>query len=154
MASSASSLSDILRDHQASQLEQRRTTEQLRKEAVQDIGDLCDTATTSLSAQVGQVLDNQKKIESLARDSAHLVQQHARSTAKWTKLVDQFNGALKELGDVRNWAQVIERDMLDVAATLEIVHASLNPPATSSSPAEHPEASPSLGSSRSASNLK
>ncbi|KAJ1964771.1 hypothetical protein GGI12_001214 [Dipsacomyces acuminosporus] len=126
---SNSSLSDILREHQTSQLEQRRATEQLRKEAIQDIGDLCDTATTSLSTQLGRVLDNQKKIESLSRDCAHLVQQHVRSTAKWTKLVDQFNGALKELGDVRNWAQVIERDMLDVAATLEIVHASLNPPA-------------------------
>ncbi|KAJ2815917.1 hypothetical protein IWW50_006675, partial [Coemansia erecta] len=76
--------------------------------------------------------------------------QHTRSTTKWTKLVDQFNGALKELGDVQNWAQVIERDMLDVAATLEVVHASLNPPAD----APVDRAQPSLHPSRSASNLR
>ncbi|KAJ2236550.1 hypothetical protein IWW45_001718, partial [Coemansia sp. RSA 485] len=76
---------------------------------------------------LSRVHNNQREIESLSRDCAHLVQQHVRSTAKWTKLVDQFNDALKELGDVRNWAQVIERDMLDVAATLELVHSSLHP---------------------------
>ncbi|KAJ1955919.1 hypothetical protein EC988_001615 [Linderina pennispora] len=123
-----SSLAEILRDHQATQAEHRRATDELRRAAVQDVGDLCDTATTSLSSQLSRVLENQREIESLSRDCAHLVQQHARSTAKWTRLVDQFNGALKELGDVRNWAQVIERDMLDVAATLELVHGSLNPP--------------------------
>ncbi|KAJ2718548.1 hypothetical protein GGI07_005701 [Coemansia sp. Benny D115] len=126
-----SSLSDILRDHQSAHHEHKRATEQLRKDAVRDIGDLCDTATTSLSAQLTRVLTNQREIEALSRDCAHLVQQHVRSSTKWVKMVDQFNGALKELGDVRNWAQVIERDMLDVAATLEIVHSSLNPAAAS-----------------------
>ncbi|KAJ2900013.1 hypothetical protein IWW38_000721 [Coemansia aciculifera] len=126
MASSGQ-LSDILRDHQAGQAEQKRASEQLRKDAVRDIAGLCDSATSSLSSQLTRVLENQREIESLSRDCAHLVQTHARSTAKWTKLVDQFNTALKELGDVSNWAHVIERDMLDVAATLELVHASLNP---------------------------
>ncbi|KAJ2441989.1 hypothetical protein GGF42_007109 [Coemansia sp. RSA 2424] len=130
MASSAPNsalLADILRDHQASQAEHKRASEHLRKDAVRDIGDLCDSATASLSAQLTRILENQREIESLSRDYAHLVQNHTRSTAKWTKLVDQFNTALKELGDVSNWAHVIERDMLDVAATLELVHASLNP---------------------------
>ncbi|PIA14538.1 hypothetical protein COEREDRAFT_46789 [Coemansia reversa NRRL 1564] len=152
MASSSPSpaLTEIVREHQGAQLEHRRHTENLRKTAVRDIGDLCDVATTSLSTQLGSVLENQREIESLARDCAHLVQQHVRSTTKWTKLVDQFNGSLKELGDVQNWAQVIERDMLDVAATLEIVHASLNPSADT--PTDCVRAS--LSPSRSMSNLR
>ncbi|KAJ1924729.1 hypothetical protein IW146_000219 [Coemansia sp. RSA 922] len=129
-ASATPLLADILRDHQGSQTEHKRTSEQLRKDAVRDIGDLCDSATASLSAQLARVLENQREIESLSRDCAHLVQNHTRSTVKWTKLVDQFSTALKELGDVSNWAHVIERDMLDVAATLELVHASLNPSST------------------------
>lgn len=28
----------------------------------------------------------------------------------------------KELGDVQNWAEVIEKDMRDIAMTLEFVH--------------------------------
>ncbi|KAJ2783769.1 hypothetical protein H4R18_001521 [Coemansia javaensis] len=146
-----SSLSDLVREHQGAQAEQRRQTEQLRRAAARDIGALCDAATAQLSAQLSAVLDNQREIESLSRDCAHLVQQHVRSTAKWTKLVDQFSGALKELGDVQNWASVIERDMLDVAATLEVVHSSLNPPAPGS-PADRLR-SP-LAPSRSASNLR
>ncbi|KAJ2005455.1 hypothetical protein GGI04_001963 [Coemansia thaxteri] len=126
-SSAAPQLGDILRDHQGSQAEQRRATEQLRRDAARDVGVLCDAATTQLAAQLARVHDNQREIESLARDCAHLVQTHTRSAAKWTRLADQFTTALKELGDVTNWAHVIERDMLDVAATLELVHASLNP---------------------------
>ncbi|KAJ2823155.1 hypothetical protein IWW50_003905, partial [Coemansia erecta] len=79
-SSSSPALSELVREHQSTQLEHRRNTEQLRKTAVRDIGDLCDTATTSLSAQLSRVLDNQREIESLSRDCAHLVQQHTRST--------------------------------------------------------------------------
>ncbi|KAJ2810778.1 DNA-directed RNA polymerases I, II, and III subunit RPABC3 [Coemansia furcata] len=129
-AAATPQLADILRDHQGSQAEHKRASEQLRKDAVRDIGSLCDSATTSLSKQLARVLENQREIEALSRDCAHLVQNHTRSTLKWTKLVDQFSTALKELGDVSNWAHVIERDMLDVAATLELVHASLNPATT------------------------
>ncbi|KAJ1718575.1 hypothetical protein LPJ61_006560 [Coemansia biformis] len=147
-----SSLSELVREHQNAQQEQRRQTEQLRKTAAKDIGDLCDVATASLSTQLSTVLENQREIESLARDCAQLVQQHVRSTTKWTKLVDQFSTALKELGDVQNWAQVIERDMLDVAATLEVVHASLNPAAASESPVDRVRST--LAPSRSMSNLR
>ncbi|KAJ2713037.1 hypothetical protein H4R19_002449 [Coemansia spiralis] len=149
-----SSLSELVREHQGAQQEQRRQTEQLRKAAARDIGELCDAATTTLSAQLSAVLDSQREIEALARDCAQLVQQHVRSTTKWTKLVDQFSTALKELGDVQNWAQVIERDMLDIAATLEVVHASLNPPAAASADSPVDRLHPALAPSRSMSNLR
>ncbi|KAJ2771290.1 hypothetical protein IWQ57_002285 [Coemansia nantahalensis] len=146
-----SSLSDLVREHQGAQQEQKRQAEQLRKAAARDIGELCDAATASLSAQLSAVLDSQREIEALARDCAQLVQQHVRSTAKWTKLVDQFSASLKELGDVQNWAQVIERDMRDVAATLEVVHASLNPPAAepAAAAAAAPAAAPAADRARS-----
>ncbi|KAJ2808201.1 hypothetical protein H4R21_000157 [Coemansia helicoidea] len=145
-----SSLSDLVREHQGAQQEHKRQAEQLRKAAARDIGELCDAATASLSAQLSAVLDSQREIEALARDCAQLVQQHVRSTAKWTKLVDQFSASLKELGDVQNWAQVIERDMRDVAATLEVVHASLNPPAAEpAAAAAAPAAAPAADRARS-----
>jgi len=32
----------------------------------------------------------------------------------------------KELGDVQNWAEVIEKDMREIAVTLEFVHKGLS----------------------------
>jgi hypothetical protein len=37
------------------------------------------------------------------------------------KYIQGLNAALKELGDVKNWAQAIEKDMVTVADTLEQV---------------------------------
>lgn len=117
------SLSDILRDHP-----KPPSTEPLRKQAVRDINHLCDATTGALSEKLTLALDNQRQIEQLSRQCAQLVQSHIQDTHRWSRLVDDFNNELKELGDVKNWAQVIERDMLDIAATLELVHSSLNPP--------------------------
>ena len=36
--------------------------------------------------------------------------------------MDEFNTALKELGDVKNWASVMEKDMRTIMSTLEFVH--------------------------------
>ncbi|CAO3586386.1 unnamed protein product [Absidia cylindrospora] len=35
---------------------------------------------------------------------------------------NDFNDALKELGDVKNWAEVMEQDMKAVMTTLEFVY--------------------------------
>ena len=44
-----------------------------------------------------------------------------KQTTQWLKLVDQFNTALKEIGDVRNWAATIESDLVHVCEVLEKV---------------------------------
>ncbi|KAJ1916230.1 hypothetical protein H4219_003898 [Mycoemilia scoparia] len=97
-------------------------TEQLKKEAQSSVGEFSDVISDNFSAQLSEVIHNQKTIEQLTQRCIRLSQDHEKSNQKWTKMVSDFYTALKELGDVQNWAQVIEKDMRDVAATLEIAH--------------------------------
>lgn len=48
--------------------------------------------------------------------------QFSKQTAQWISMVEGFNQALKEIGDVENWARSIEMDMRTIATALEYVH--------------------------------
>lgn len=47
--------------------------------------------------------------------------QYAKQAAHWLSLVEAFNQALKEIGDVEQWSQSIETDLQTIAAALEVV---------------------------------
>ncbi|KXT06519.1 hypothetical protein AC578_6092 [Pseudocercospora eumusae] len=45
----------------------------------------------------------------------------ARESAKWQKELDQATKGVKEFGDVQNWAEMMERDLLVLEETLRLV---------------------------------
>lgn len=46
----------------------------------------------------------------------------SKQTQQWLNLVESFSSALKELGDVENWAKTIEADVRTITTALEIVY--------------------------------
>lgn len=42
----------------------------------------------------------------------------SKQTAQYQKIADEGRDKLKEIGDVQNWAEMIERDLLVVEETL------------------------------------
>ncbi|KAJ5173428.1 hypothetical protein N7492_006021 [Penicillium capsulatum] len=61
----------------------------------------------------------QKQETELAESTARL----ARQNAQWTGLADETREGLKEIGDVQNWAEVIERDLLVLEDMMDSVEA-------------------------------
>jgi len=45
----------------------------------------------------------------------------AQQTAQYQQIADESRGKLKEIGDVQNWAEMIERDLLVLEETMRIV---------------------------------
>ncbi|KXT17907.1 hypothetical protein AC579_5931 [Pseudocercospora musae] len=45
----------------------------------------------------------------------------AKESAKWQKELDQATKGVKEFGDVQNWAEMMERDLLVLEETLRLV---------------------------------
>jgi len=68
---------------------------------------------------VAQAYLNQKRLDAEAKQLHSHASNFARQTQQWLGLVDNFNSALKELGDVDSWARSIERDMKTVSSALE-----------------------------------
>ena len=58
----------------------------------------------------------QSQEDSLRKATADL----AKQNDQWEKIADQTRAGLKEIGDVQNWAEMIERDLLIVEETLRL----------------------------------
>ncbi|KAF9907955.1 biogenesis of lysosome- organelles complex 1 subunit 1 [Lobosporangium transversale] len=113
------SLSRLVKEHNAKQATHKRETEQLRKEAIQSVGVFSDAIADILNSRVTQIFVNQKNLEQEVKNLSAQTTRYAKQTAQWLSLVQQFDSALKELGDVQNWVQVIQRDMEQVTEALE-----------------------------------
>ncbi|KAG2237501.1 biogenesis of lysosome-related organelles complex 1 subunit 1-like protein [Thamnidium elegans] len=116
------SLSQLLRNHNQQQAEVKRQNEQLKKNAVQSTNELTDSLTEYVNEGVTEIFSKQKELEQLSRKLANQTTRYANQTQQWLTLVDSFNMSLKELGDIRNWAEVMEHDMKTIMSTLEFAH--------------------------------
>ncbi|KAL9547627.1 hypothetical protein MBANPS3_006074 [Mucor bainieri] len=122
------SLSQLLKSHNQKQSEVKKQNEQLKKNAIQSTNELTDSITEyvndglQLDFRVTEIFSRQKELEQQSRRLANQTTKYANQTQQWLTLVDDFNMSLKELGDVRNWAEIMEHDMKAIMSTLEFVH--------------------------------
>ncbi|XP_039652442.1 biogenesis of lysosome-related organelles complex 1 subunit 1, partial [Perca fluviatilis] len=72
--------------------------------------------------RVAQAYVNQRKLDHEVKTLQVQASQFSKQTAQWISMVEGFNQALKEIGDVENWARSIEMDMRTIATALEYVH--------------------------------
>ncbi|ORE08192.1 biogenesis of lysosome-related organelles complex 1 subunit 1-like protein [Rhizopus microsporus var. microsporus] len=117
-----SDLTLLLKNHNQKKAEIKRNNEQIRKNAVQATNELTDSITDYVNEEVSDIFAKQKELEQQSKRLATQVTKYINQTQQWLSLVDNFNHSLKELGDVKNWAQIMEHDMKTVMTTLEFVH--------------------------------
>uniref|UniRef100_A0A8D9C0M8 Biogenesis of lysosome-related organelles complex 1 subunit 1 n=1 Tax=Cacopsylla melanoneura TaxID=428564 RepID=A0A8D9C0M8_9HEMI len=115
-------LSSILKEHQAKQVTRKEEQEIRRKEALGAANDLTHALVDHLNVGVAQAYLNQKKLDAEAKQLHTNAITFSKQTQQWLSLVDNFNSALKEIGDVENWAKVIEEDMRVISAALETAY--------------------------------
>jgi len=116
------SLAQLLKNHTQKQANTKRQNEQLRRDAAIAVNQLTDTLTETLNERISEVFTRQKEIELEARRLSAQTARYAKQTKQWLNMIEGFNTALKEIGDVQNWAAIVETDMREVMATLEFVH--------------------------------
>jgi len=115
-------LSTILKEHQTTQQRRREVEETRRIEAVAATNKLSHALVDHLNSGVAQAYINQKKIDSEAKQLQTNAAQFSKQTTAWLTLLDNFNEALKEIGDVENWARSIEGDMRTISSALEYAY--------------------------------
>jgi hypothetical protein len=71
-----------------------------------------------------RVADLHANSQAIAKQEKDLVKATAalnKESAKWGKLADKTTKQLNEFGDVQNWAEVLERDLLVLEETVRLV---------------------------------
>ncbi|XP_040197074.1 biogenesis of lysosome-related organelles complex 1 subunit 1 isoform X1 [Rana temporaria] len=145
-------LSRLLKEHQAKQNERKELQEKKRREAIAAATTLTEALVDHLNVglwaqtleripqgiqappaaprhwkenstnRVAQAYVNQRKLDHEVKTLQIQAAQFSKQTTQWIGLVENFNQALKEIGDVENWARSIEKDMRIIATALEYVY--------------------------------
>ncbi|XP_068671512.1 biogenesis of lysosome-related organelles complex 1 subunit 1-like [Montipora foliosa] len=115
-------LSRAFKEHQARQAAHREKQERLRREAVLASSRLTYRMMDTLNVGVEQAYVNQRKLETEAKQLQVHAVRFSKQTVQWLQMLESFNKALKELGDVENWSRVIEADMIAIASALEYAY--------------------------------
>ncbi|KAK9718413.1 GCN5-like protein 1 (GCN5L1) [Popillia japonica] len=125
-------LSSMVKEHMSKQVAVKEGQETKRKEACAAASQLTQALVDHLNVGVAQAYLNQKRVAQAylnqKRLDAEAKQLHASSTnfakqtQQWLNIVELFSSALKELGDVENWAKTIEGDVRLITNALENVY--------------------------------
>ena len=75
---------------------------------------------SSLEGRVSDIHNNSAAILKQENDVAKQTKKLATEAKKQQKVADDAAGKLKELGDIQNWAEVLERDLLVLEETMKM----------------------------------
>lgn len=93
-------------------------TDREKEQLARNVEKLGSVVLDSLDREVGKTYDNQRRLEGEAKELEAKVVAFSKDIKRWMTLYGSFNDALKELGDVKNWAQGIETDLNSISDTL------------------------------------
>ncbi|EDW91041.2 biogenesis of lysosome-related organelles complex 1 subunit 1 [Drosophila yakuba] len=144
-------LTSMVKEHHKEQAKRKQEQEVRRKEAIEASNELTQSLVDTLNVGVAQAYLNQKRLDAEAKQLHLGATNFAKQTHQWLQLIDQFSTALKDLGDVENWARSIEGDMHAINQTLELAYKASRATQTSSGAGTALEASASASKNANAS---
>ncbi|CAI7584835.1 unnamed protein product [Penicillium bialowiezense] len=96
--------------------DQPNSTEDQQKEALAAFTATLHSVGTNLEAplrdRAANIQSNAAALEQQEADLAENTARLARQNQQWAGLADETRDGLKEIGDVQNWAEMLERDLL------------------------------------------
>jgi len=84
--------------------------------ALKSVGSNLDA---DLRARAANLHENATALSKQEADLKRATNDLARQNDQWQKVADQAREGLKEIGDIQNWAELIERDLLIVEETIK-----------------------------------
>ena len=79
------------------------------------------TYDTDLKHRISDIHANSQNIANQEKELVRATQALNKESEKWKKMADKTTKQLNEFGDVQNWAEVLERDLLVLEETMRLV---------------------------------
>ncbi|EAR84133.2 GCN5-like 1 domain protein (macronuclear) [Tetrahymena thermophila SB210] len=109
----------ILKEYEKSKKTVEKENELLKKEIKLLSENITKKVLIGVNSDVQVLHSNQKIIEKETKELKSEVSKFYKEVQSWTALYDDLNGALKELGDVVNWAGIIEKEFKIIVEKME-----------------------------------
>jgi len=100
--------------------ESERRTAEARDAVTASLSSVGSAYDADLQRRVTDLHSNSKVIEKQEKELLKQTASLAKHTAQLQKLADTSTNGLKGIGDVQNWAEVIERDLLVIEETMRL----------------------------------
>ncbi|KAK7553449.1 hypothetical protein IWX49DRAFT_561094 [Phyllosticta citricarpa] len=112
---------------QAKHTENEQRIAEARAAVTASLSSVGGSMDTELRTRAADIHANAATIEKQEKEIAKQTAALAKETAKWEKLANQNVKKLNEMGDLQNWAEMIEHDLLVVEETLRLAEGRAEP---------------------------
>jgi len=124
-------LSSMVKEHKSKQSKHAQIQEKRKQEAVSALYKLNEGLLNTVNQGVSTAYKNQRQLDVELKQLQNQTTKFVGLASSWNTELKAFHNALKELGDVENWATSIENDLKDVVQTIEMLN-NPDPPVSSS----------------------
>lgn len=113
--------------------ESSRRTAEARAAVTASLAAVGASVDTEMKTRAADLHANSEAISKQEKELAKQTAALAKQSVQWQKLADTSTKKLNEIGDIQNWAEMIERDLLVLEETLRLVEGKDAPDSDSAS---------------------
>ncbi|KAH0607761.1 uncharacterized protein H6S33_002795 [Morchella sextelata] len=99
-----------------------KRAEDARQTLTAEFHSLGASVDIELRDRITNIHSNASALENQSKTLRNRTSALGKTTRQWGGLADGARTKLKEIGDIQNWAEMIEHDLLLIEETLRIVH--------------------------------
>lgn len=100
---------------------QEQRTAEARTAFLASLNSIGSSGDAALQSRAKDIQANSAVLAKQEAEVAKSTEALAKTTSQYQEMADESRGKLKEIGDVQNWAEMIERDLLVLEETMRIV---------------------------------
>ena len=118
-------LGKLYATHKAQQTDTNEHKKSCKEDTLEHMGGVTSVFAELLTKDATEVYVNQKELDKESRLLLNEGRRLTENTLKWIDTVERLNKSLNEIGDIENWASVMEKDLFVVSRTLEMAYSLL-----------------------------
>ncbi|KAF2730485.1 hypothetical protein EJ04DRAFT_537187 [Polyplosphaeria fusca] len=101
--------------------ESERRTAEARAAVTASLSSVGSSVDAEMRRRASDLHANSEAIAKQEKELAKQTSSLAKQSAQWQKLADTSTKKLNEIGDIQNWAEMLERDLLVLEETMRLV---------------------------------